>query len=92
MTELIFLVEEAPEGGYTALALGQSIFTEADTLDSLRANIREAVQCHFEEGEAPDTVRLEMDAGQAIESGLADSNAGRTAPVAEVRPLLDLPQ
>jgi len=92
VTELIFLVEEAPEGGYTARALGQSIFTEANTLDSLRANIREVVLCHFEEGKAPDTVRLEMDAGQAIESGLADSNAGRTAPVAEVRPLLDLPQ
>lgn len=43
MTEVIFLVEEDPEGGYTARALGQSIFTEADTLDELRVNIREAV-------------------------------------------------
>lgn len=53
MTELIFLVEEAPEGGYTARALGQSIFTEADTLDVLRFNIREVVDCHFDEGHAP---------------------------------------
>ncbi len=39
MRELIFLVEDAPEGGYTARALGQSIFTEADTLEELRHSI-----------------------------------------------------
>lgn len=48
-TTLTFRVEEALEGGYTARALGQSIFTEADTLDALRFNIREAVNCHFDE-------------------------------------------
>jgi hypothetical protein len=47
MSELMFLVEDAPEGGYTARALGESIFTEADTLDELRENIRDAVKCHF---------------------------------------------
>ena len=60
MNELIFLVEEAPEGGYTARALGQSIFTEADTLVELRANIREVVDCHYEEGDAPAVLRLHM--------------------------------
>ncbi len=60
MNELIFLVEEAPEGGYTARALGQSIFTEADTLEGLRANIREAVECHFDAGQAPAVVRLHL--------------------------------
>jgi len=92
MNELIFLVEEASEGGYTARALGQSIFTEADTLDELRANIREAVQCHFEEGKAPETILLQMNARQVIEAGLADSIAGRTMRVGEVRALFDLPQ
>ena len=53
MNELIFLVEEAPEGGFTARALGQSIFTEAETLEELRSNVRDAVQCHFDEGKAP---------------------------------------
>ena len=53
MSELIFLMEEAPEGGYTARALGQPIFTEADTLNELRANIREVVECHYDEGQAP---------------------------------------
>ena len=48
MKELFFLVEKALEGGYTARAIGESIFTEAESLDELQANIREAVQCHFE--------------------------------------------
>jgi hypothetical protein len=49
MNELVFLVEKAPEGGYTARAVGESIFTEADDLSALDENIRDAVQCHFEE-------------------------------------------
>ena len=53
MTEIIFVVEEAPEGGYTARALGESIFTEADDVSALEANIRDAVRCHFDEGEMP---------------------------------------
>lgn len=57
-SELIFLVEEAPEGGYTARALGQSIFTEADTLQQLHKNVREAVLCHFDEGQQPKMMRL----------------------------------
>ena len=58
MDELIFLVEEAPEGGYTARALGASIFTEADTLRELHAQVRDAVRCHFEDGKAPKVIRL----------------------------------
>ncbi len=58
MDELIFVVEEAPEGGFTARALGKSIFTEADTLSELHAQVREAVRCHFEDGKAPKVVRL----------------------------------
>ena len=48
---MIFIVEESPEGGYEAKALGYSIYTEAETLDELRHNIRDAVQCHFEESD-----------------------------------------
>jgi hypothetical protein len=58
MNELIFLVEDAPEGGYTARALGASIFTEADNLDSLREQVRDAVRCHFDEGQGPRVIRL----------------------------------
>lgn len=58
MQELIFLVEEADEGGYVARALGASIFTEADTVAELHEQVRDAVRCHFEEGERPRLVRL----------------------------------
>jgi predicted RNase H-like HicB family nuclease len=56
--ELIFLVEEAPEGGYTARALGESIFTQAETVDELRENVREATECHFGDGASPKIIRL----------------------------------
>lgn len=49
--EIIFLVEEAPEGGYVARALGYSIFTEGDTLDVIREEIKDAVRCHFDENQ-----------------------------------------
>jgi hypothetical protein len=58
MDELIFLVQEAPEGGFTARALGESIFTEADDLDGLREMVRDAVRCHFDEGRGPRVIRL----------------------------------
>jgi hypothetical protein len=58
MEELIFLVEAAPEGGYTARALGVSIFTEADDLDGLREQVRDAVRCHFDEDQKPRLIRL----------------------------------
>lgn len=58
MSEIIFLVENAVEGGLTARALGESIFTEADDLESLREQIRDAVDCHFEEENKPKVIRL----------------------------------
>ncbi len=58
MNEIIFLIEEAPEGGYTARALGHSIFTEAESMDELRHHVRDAVKCHFEEGQTPKVIRL----------------------------------
>lgn len=57
-SELVFRIEEAEEGGYLARAVDADIFTEGDTLDELRANIREAVECHFDEGKAPAAIRL----------------------------------
>jgi hypothetical protein len=60
VSDLIFLVEEAPEGGYTARALGESIFTGADTLDELQEQVRDAVHCHFDESERPSIVHLHL--------------------------------
>ena len=58
MSELVFVVEEAPEGGYVARALGESIFTEADTLAELHDQVLDAVRCHYEEDARPSLVRL----------------------------------
>jgi len=66
MTEIIFLVEEAPEGGYTARALGEAIFTEADDLATLEENVRDAVRCHFDEEERPRMVRLHFSREEVI--------------------------
>jgi predicted RNase H-like HicB family nuclease len=59
-SELLFLVEDAPEGGFVARAVGPSIFTEGDSLDELRQNILEAVECHFEADESPKLIRLHI--------------------------------
>ena len=56
--EIIFLVEESPEGGYEARALGHAIFTEADSFEELKEQIRDAVRCHFDEDERPRVIRL----------------------------------
>jgi predicted RNase H-like HicB family nuclease len=67
MTELVFHVEEDPDGGFTARAVGASIFTEADTLEELRENIRDAVNCHFDDAaERPKIVRLHFTRDEVI--------------------------
>jgi hypothetical protein len=58
--EIIFLVEESPEGGYEARALGHSIFTEADTYEDLKQMVQDAVGCHFEPEHRPRVVRLHL--------------------------------
>jgi len=62
MTEILFIVEEAAEGGYVAHAVGASIVTEADDLDQLREMVRDAVRCHFEDADAerPLAIRLHL--------------------------------
>ncbi len=58
MSELYFEIREAEEGGYIARALGQSIYTEADTYEEIKINIKDAVVCHFEEKDIPKLIRL----------------------------------
>ena len=59
MNEVIFMVEEDPGGGYNANALGMSIFTQGDTIEELKTNIRDALKCHFEnEADIPKVIRL----------------------------------
>jgi hypothetical protein len=58
MNEIIFVAEEAPEGGYTAKALGEAIFTEADTLEELKTSIKDAIICHFDKDKLPQIIKL----------------------------------
>ncbi len=59
-SEIVFSVTAAPEGGFDARALGHSIFTQAETLEELRDNVRDAVRCHFEDGAGPVVIRLHV--------------------------------
>jgi hypothetical protein len=52
------VVEEAPEGGYTARAVGESIHTQAESIQDLHARVRDAVRCHFDDDKAPRLIRL----------------------------------
>ncbi len=49
MSEVIFMVQESEDGGYEASALGHAIFTEADSWEELRAQVKDAVLCHFDD-------------------------------------------
>jgi hypothetical protein len=59
-SEIIFAVEESPEGGFEARALGHAIFTQAETLEELRAMVQDAVRCHFDETTRPPIIRLHI--------------------------------
>lgn len=59
LEEIIFLVEETDDG-FTARALGYSIFTQADSLEELKEMVKDAVECHFEEQERPRIIRLHI--------------------------------
>ena len=63
-TEIIFAVQESPEGGFEAKALSHSIYTEAETLDELKKNVRDAVRCHFEDNDRPSVIRLHLVKGR----------------------------
>lgn len=61
MKEIIFMVEEDPEGGYNASALGYSIVTQGETLAELKGNVKDALKCHFDnEKDIPQVIRLHM--------------------------------
>jgi hypothetical protein len=58
MKEIIFEIAQDADGGYTAEAIGESIFTQADTWDELRANVKEAVQAFYFDSAPPASIRL----------------------------------
>ncbi|MFM7574275.1 MAG: type II toxin-antitoxin system HicB family antitoxin [Snowella sp.] len=60
MTEILFLVEDDVDGGYTARALDEAIFTQGETIDELKNMVRDAVLCHFDQNDCPDSIRLQF--------------------------------
>jgi predicted RNase H-like HicB family nuclease len=59
LNEIIFILEEDIEGGYTARALEFPIFTQGETMEELKKNIKDALRCHFdEEDKIPKVIRL----------------------------------
>jgi predicted RNase H-like HicB family nuclease len=60
MNELVFEVTQEADGGFVAEALGEGIFTEGDSWEELRANVREAVRAYFFDRPAPGTIRLHL--------------------------------
>ncbi len=66
MTDIHFVVEDAPEGGYLARAIGADIFTEADDLNALHAQLRDAVRCHFDPAERPSLIHLHITREEVI--------------------------
>ena len=70
MSEIIFEIrEDETEGGFVARALGHSIVTQAETWEELRTNVKEAVRCHFEEGQAPRLIRLHRVSDEVLSLG-----------------------
>jgi hypothetical protein len=59
-SEIIFAVQESPEGGYEARALGHSIYTQTSSLSELKDLVRDAVRCHFDDASRPRVIRLHM--------------------------------
>ena len=59
-SEITFQVRESPEGGYEARALGHSIFTEGNDWEHLKSMLRDAVLCHFDEGDTPQLIHLHL--------------------------------
>lgn len=69
MSEIVFLIEDDVDGGYIARALGESIFTQADDIDSLKEMLRDAVRCHFpDEQTRPKVIRLHIVRDEVIAS------------------------
>lgn len=60
MNELVFEVTQEADGGFVAEALGESIFTQADTWEELRVNVREAVAAFYFDQPAPALLRLHL--------------------------------
>ncbi len=60
MTEILFEIAQDADGGFSAEAIGENIFTQADSWEELRANVRKAVQAFFFDSTPPRSIRLRL--------------------------------
>jgi Zn ribbon nucleic-acid-binding protein len=60
MKEISFIVEKSFKGGFIAKAIGESIFYRSQTMEDLQINVKEAVECHFEDHSIPDSIRFSV--------------------------------
>ena len=67
-SEIVFAIQESPEGGYEARALGHSIYTQAETLDELKRALRDVVRCHFSDQDRPSVIRLHLVRDEVIQA------------------------
>lgn len=59
-TELVFEVTEEADGGFVAECLTESIVTQGDTWEELRAMVKDAVDAYFFDGPKPEWIRLHL--------------------------------
>ena len=64
--EIVFQVRKSPDGGYSARAVDYNIFTQGDDWEDLKFMLRDAVLCYFEEGEAPEAIRVHLVQNEVI--------------------------
>ena len=69
MNELVFDVTQESDGGFVAECLTEAIFTQADTWDELRSNVREAVEAFFGDSEQPAAIRLHLVRDEVLATG-----------------------
>ena len=66
MSEIIFLVEDDPDDGYSTQAIGESIYTQGETIEELQEMVQDAVRCHFDEHSRPQLIRSHIVRDQVI--------------------------
>jgi predicted RNase H-like HicB family nuclease len=60
MSELVFEVTQEADGGFVAECLTEAIFTQGDTWEELRGNVREAVEAYYFDSPTPASIRLHL--------------------------------
>jgi predicted RNase H-like HicB family nuclease len=69
MNEIVFEVNQEGDGGFVAECLTEAIFTQADTWEELRRNVKEAVAAYFDQAQPPAVMRLRLVRNEIFANG-----------------------